>query len=274
MMTKNDKLTIITPSFNQSAFIEQTIKSVQEQDYDNFEHIIIDGGSRDETVTILNRYSHLKWISEKDNGQADALNKGLARATGNILGWINSDDYYERNIFQVVLKHFSDPSTMWIVGNLSYVDEDGTCFFQVRSPEISYERLLRNPDIVRQPPTFFRRSFLERVGGWDRTFSMVMDLDLWIRLAKLSTPKMLDENIAYFRVHSHQKTSPSNMRRQTREICRVLRREGVPWHGRGRVCLKKQWQAFKAYSRMLLVYGGFARRKQDRDLVKSKMSRA
>ena len=96
------KISIITPSFNQARFIEQTILSVLRQDYPCVEHIVVDGGSTDGTIDIMRRYPHLIWSSEADNGQADALNKGLSKATGDIIGWINSDDYYADNIFAEV----------------------------------------------------------------------------------------------------------------------------------------------------------------------------
>jgi glycosyltransferase involved in cell wall biosynthesis len=257
-MRKEDRheITIITPSYNQEAYIEQTIESVLAQNYPDVEHIVVDGGSSDGTITILKRYDHLIWIAEKDRGQADALNKGLALATGDIIGWINSDDYYEKDIFGAVANHFSDPSTAWIVGNLSKVrDEDGI-IIPDKSPMVTYERLVRNPDIVRQQCTFFRRSALDRAGGWNAEFFMVMDLDLWIRLARISPPKMVDQTLAYFRVHANQKTGLSNLQRQTREICRVLRREHAPWHAVARLYFKKQLQAFMGCCRTLLVLLG------------------
>jgi glycosyltransferase involved in cell wall biosynthesis len=255
-MDKEDKpkLTIITPSYNQAAYIGQTIESVRTQDYPDVEHIIVDGGSSDDTVEILGRYEHLIWISEKDRGQADALNKGLALATGDIIGWINSDDYYEKDAFKTVADCFSDPSTMWIVGNLNYVDDHGSHTVPDKSPEVTYGRLLRNPDIVRQPPTFFRRSFLDRAGGWNAEFFMVMDFDLWVRLAKLSPPSMVDKNLAYFRLHSEQKSCFGNLQRQTRELRSILEREGASWGIVTRLCLKKEWYAFKGYCKMLLAF--------------------
>ncbi|MGD0660108.1 MAG: glycosyltransferase family 2 protein [Syntrophorhabdales bacterium] len=251
-----DKITIITPSHNQAAYIEQTIESVLAQDYPDVEHVVVDGGSTDGTIDILKRYNHLIWIAEKDRGQADALNKGLALATGDIIGWINSDDYYEKDVFGDVVSHFSDSSTAWIVGNLCKVrDGDGTVIPH-KSPKVTLERLIRDPDIVRQQCTFFRRSALDRAGGWNAEFFMVMDLDLWFRLSRISPPKMVDQNLAYFRVHANQKTGLSNLQRQTREICRVLRREHAPWHAIARLYFKKQWQALMGCCRMLLVLLG------------------
>jgi len=100
------KITIVTPSFNQGNFIDENIQSVLTQNYPNFEHIIIDGGSIDGTVDILKKYSHLKWVSEPDRGQASALNKGFRMATGDVIGWLNSDDSYLPGTFEVVARAF------------------------------------------------------------------------------------------------------------------------------------------------------------------------
>lgn len=250
------KLTIITPSFNQGVYIEQTIKSVLTQDYQNVEHIVMDGGSADCTVNILKKYPHLKWVSEKDRGQADALNKGLARATGDIIGWINSDDLYESNIFGSVMEHFQDPGVMWIIGNLTYQFEESNERFSGRSPVVTLDRLVNNPDIVRQQPTFFRKVLLEQAGGWNPAFFMVMDFDLWMRLSKLSSPKMVSENWAYFRWHALQKTSSANTLRQMKELIAVLKREQVPWTKIWSLRLRKMWANMKGRLKDLLLRTG------------------
>lgn len=221
------KFSIITPSYNQGPFIAQTIQSVANQPGIEKEHIVMDGGSNDETIEVLKKYPHLKWASEKDKGQADALSKGIKLATGDIVGWINSDDYYEEGIFESVARHFEDPQTMWVIGNLSYVYDSTQEVIADVSPQVTYQRLVSDPDIVRQQPTFFRKEFLLRVGGWNPAYFMVMDYDLWLRLAKESTPKMVDETWAYFRMHALQKTSYTNVLRQSREINQLLKRERV-----------------------------------------------
>ena len=106
MCVSTPKITIVTPSFNQGKFIDENIQSVLTQNYPNFEHIIIDGGSIDGTVDILKKYSHLKWVSEPDRGQASALNKGFRMATGDVIGWLNSDDSYLPGTFEVVARAF------------------------------------------------------------------------------------------------------------------------------------------------------------------------
>jgi len=189
---------IITPAFQQGQYIRQNIESVSHQKWPSVEHIVVDGGSRDGTVSILKSYPQLKWISENDEGQADALNKGLAMATGDIVGWINSDDYYNEDVFQLVADCFSDPSVQWVVGDLALLEEATGRLIALKSPMVSFESLKRDPDIVRQQSTFFRREFLLRAGGWNKSFYMVMDFDLWIRLARRSKPLMLTETTRGF----------------------------------------------------------------------------
>ena len=111
------KISIVSPSYNQSDFIEEAILSVLHQNYPNFEHIIIDGGSTDRTVELLKKYPHLIWVSEPDEGQSDAINKGFKLATGDIIGWLNVDDYYLADTFQKVNRHLSDSSTDAVYSN-------------------------------------------------------------------------------------------------------------------------------------------------------------
>ena len=227
MTSSESVITIITPSYNQAAYIEQTIQSVLRQNYARVEHIVMDGGSTDGTVEILKRYPHLIWRSEKDRGQADALNKGLALAKGDIIGWINSDDYYHQNIFGSVVEHFQKTGASWVVGRQADVFENGTLVVFKDSPKTTFDTLVRNPDIVKQQATFFKRDALNAAGGWNVDRYMVMDFDLWVRLAKISPPIMVEENWAYFRNHGAQKSSHANVLRQAAEIAEVLRREKV-----------------------------------------------
>lgn len=250
------KFSIITPSYNQGQFIEQTILTVVSQPGVEKQHIVMDGGSNDNTTDVLKKYPHLIWMSEKDKGQADALHKGLKLSTGDIVGWINSDDYYENGIFESVAKHFEDPKTMWVIGNLGYLFDSTQEVVADNSPEVTYQRLLSNPDIVRQQPTFFRREFLLSAGGWNPGFFMVMDYDLWVRLAKVSTPKMVNETFAYFRFHALQKTSHANILRQSREISRILRREHAGLGIRLKIAARKRKEWLKGLIKSHLISAG------------------
>jgi len=247
------KISIITPSYNQGQYIEQNIKSVLNQNYPNVEHIVIDGGSSDCTVEILKKFPHLIWVSEKDDGQADALNKGLKLATGDLVGWINSDDYYQENIFESVASNFSDGPVDWVIGNITYrLESKGIEIPDVSRP-VSYRSLLRNPDIVRQQSTFFRRSTLEEVGAWNSAFHMVMDLDLWLRMAKISSPRMIHSNWSFFRVHEAQKTVVKNLIPQMREIEYLFQRENYTSPTRYMVYIKKYLTILRSSLKSIIV---------------------
>lgn len=250
------KFSIITPSFRQGEYIRQNIESVLLQNWPNFEHIVVDGGSKDETVEILRSYPHINWVSEKDDGQADALNKGLHMASGDIIGWINSDDYYFEGTLKKVAEIFSNPDVQWVVGDIALFDEASGEFVQMKSPLVSWESLQRNPDIVRQQGTFFRREFVLKAGGWNKGFFMVMDFDLWVRMAKLSTPTMLGEQLAVFRIQKNQKSGLANLHRQTNEMTDVLRREKAFSLNILRLRLKKEWQWVKGTLKTLLIRAG------------------
>lgn len=247
-------ITIITPSFNQGRYIEQTIQSVLDQNYENIQHVIIDGGSTDNTMEVLAKYPHLEWISEKDEGQSDALNKGLAAARGDIIGWINSDDYYNDKIFKDVVSQFQDPSVQWVIGNSFDFHEDTEIYREVISPEITYETLLINSESPRQPPTFFRKKILNQVGGFDKLLNYVMDYDLWIRLSKISRPKMVGMNYAVFRIHSAQKTKNiKNLIGFIEEINTVLSREGVSFVRRKKTLFKRYKGFVKRLVKVTLI---------------------
>jgi glycosyltransferase involved in cell wall biosynthesis len=240
-------LSIITPSYNQGRYIEQTILSVLKQEYPCVEHIVVDGGSADETVAVLKKYPHLKWISERDGGQADALNKGLKIATGDIVGWVNSDDFYEPGVFPRIREVFEDPGVGWTIGDVvNYYDGSGREAY-VRSQTVTRRSLIRDPDIVRQPGTFFRSSLLRRAGGWDPKLQMVMDLDLWIRLAQITPPRMIRERTAYFRIHPDQKTQAASHTRQVNEIDQVLKRYHASAAIRFRYRTKKEYWRVKGF---------------------------
>lgn len=223
------KISILTPSYNQGEFIEENILSVLNQQNVTVEHIIIDGGSTDSTVAILEKYPHLVWVSEKDEGQADALQKGLQRATGDIIGWVNSDDYLDANILQNVERFFQNSNTNWLIGNLTVVHEINSRLIPDKSRRITKKNLFSNPDILRQPCAFFRKESLIKAGGFVKKYHLTMDIDLWFRLLKESEPLMVDENFAFFRVHRNQKTSDMNMMiPQMKELVEILKKNDAP----------------------------------------------
>lgn len=255
------KFSIITPSYAQAPYVRENIESVLHQGWPDLEHIVVDGGSRDETVEILRSYPHLKWVSEKDEGQADALNKGLRMATGDIIGWINSDDYYLEGALVAVAEAFSDPDVQWVIGDVSIFDEASAELIPAKAAAISWESLQDNPDIVRQQGAFFRRDFLESVGAWNKQFYMVMDFDLWTRLAKRSKPLMLGRSLGVFRIQKDQKTGLSNLRRQVSELEKILVREGASKKNIRKLRVRKQWHWIKGTIKSQLVRFGLLNKK-------------
>jgi glycosyltransferase involved in cell wall biosynthesis len=194
-------VSIVTPSYNQANFLEQTLRSVLEQDYPRFEYLVVDGASTDQSVEIIKKYASRDgltpsirwWVSEKDNGQGEAINKGLARATGEIIAWLNSDDYYLPNAISSVVKVFQqNPDAVLIYGDMLAVDENGQTFNLLKYTQLSLEDLLCF-QIIGQPAVFFRREAYEQTGGLDATFHFLLDHHLWVRIAQhgriLHTPQ-------------------------------------------------------------------------------------
>ena len=185
------RISVITPSFNQGQFLEQTICSVLDQGYPNLESIVIDGGSTDNSVDIIRKYErHLTyWVSEKDRGQCDAINKGLRCATGEVWAYLNSDDCYLPGTFDAVATALAEgPGVQWVTGHARYVDENGkpletlipTPFSSVRETLVRWEGPPRAVAI--QVSNFMRRGILERFGLFDETLHYSMDFEFGLRL--------------------------------------------------------------------------------------------
>jgi glycosyltransferase involved in cell wall biosynthesis len=216
------KISIITPSFNQGKYIEECIQSVLNQNYDYFEHIVVDGGSTDNTVMILKKYPHLKWISEPDNGQSDALNKALKISTGDIIGWMNTDDYYCENIFQTVVSYFVNKKIQWIVGQNYIKYELIQKTIPANSNITTYQSLMRgDDDVMRTQAAFFKKDLLEKIGGFDATLHFVMDYDAWIKMSKIGEPLNANEFFCICRIHPGQKTTIKNYRKKIPELIQV-----------------------------------------------------
>jgi len=175
-------VSIITPSYNQAKYLEQTILSVLNQDHPSIEYIVVDGASTDGSVEIIKKYAgKLKhWESVKDNGQADAINKGFTRATGEIVAWLNSDDYYLSGTISAAVKVFEEnPDVVLVYGNMLAVDDNGKTFNTLNYKQLTLEDLLCF-QIIGQPAVFMRRSSLQKTSGLDLTFHFLLDHLLWI----------------------------------------------------------------------------------------------
>lgn len=201
------KLTVVTPSYNQGKYIKRTIDSVLSQNIQDMEYIVMDGGSSDGTVDILKTYSdRIIWRSETDKGQTDAVNKGIRLATGDIIGWLNSDDIYFPGAVQKVLKVFEEkPEVNVVYGNAWHIAEDDSYIEDYYTEEFDYERL-KDVCFICQPSLFFRKKLVDEYGYLDDTLTYCMDYEYWLRLGKKEHFYYLPELIAGSRLYNDNKT--------------------------------------------------------------------
>jgi len=201
------KISVITVCLNAERFLADCLESVAAQGDSLFEHIIVDGGSTDSTVDIIREYaaadSRIRWISEPDQGISDAMNKGVALATGDIVSHLNSDDYYAHpHVLSSVVDSFSsNPHYSWLTGGFTLVSEDGTWIRDVRARRYSFRRLVRG-NILLHPSTFIKRDLFNAVGGFNVSISYCMDYDLFLRLGSVASPLVVDKQLSCFRVHA------------------------------------------------------------------------
>ena len=221
-------VSIITPSFNQARYIEATVQSVLAQDYPRIEYIIVDGASTDGTVDILKKFEGriASWVSEPDKGQTDAINKGFARAKGDILAWINSDDTYEAGAVGAAVKFLQGhPDVGMVYGDCNFINESGRVIGKFNSAQTD-ERLLRQGYVhIPQQTAFFRADLWRQVGPLDPSFYFAMDYDLWTRLAARSPIQYVPQTWANFRLHTSGKTIVADDRCWP-EMVRVHYRDG------------------------------------------------
>ncbi len=227
------RVSIVTPSFNQGRFIERTIESVLAQRGGfELEYLVVDGGSTDETRSILERHAdRLRFVSEPDRGQSDAINKGFRAATGDVLAWLNSDDTYEPGAIDAAVRTLAN--ARWCYGQCRIIDEHDR---EIRRPVTWYKnhlsrrfsrgRLLRKC-FVPQPAVFFRRELLEEVGPVDEACRYSMDYDLWLRFARVAEPAFLPAYLARFRWHGASKNGAA-YRAAAWETFQTARRHARP----------------------------------------------
>lgn len=222
-------VSIITPSFNQAEYLEATIQSVLTQDYPRIEYIVIDGGSTDGSVDVIQKYQNRLafWVSEQDKGQTDAINKGFNRAKGDILAWINSDDTYNpKAVGEAVLYLMENPDVAMVYADCDFIDEQGRVIGKFASRQTDYKKLRQGYVHIPQQTMFFRAKYWKEVGPLDPSFYFAMDYDLWVRIAARAPIKYLPGRTwANFRIHTSSKTNV-NDERGWKEMLRVHYRDG------------------------------------------------
>lgn len=217
-------VSIVTPSFNTGGFLDDTIRSVLEQDYSHLEYLIMDGGSTDTTLHILDRYAdRLRYVSEPDKGQADALNRGFGMTQGEILAFLNADDTYLPGAVTAAVRAFAaHPEAAVVYGDASYVADNGRAIAFYPVEAFNPANLARRCFIC-QPAAFFRRDAFLACGGLDASLRFALDYDLWIRMARRYPMVKIDRRLATLRLHARTKTM-SEMASAMHETIAVLRR--------------------------------------------------
>ena len=251
-------VSIVTPSFNQGRFIQETIESVLSQDYSPVEYLVIDGGSTDETLDILKQYgSRFYWVSEKDRGQSNAINKGWNRARGEILAWLNSDDIYLPGAISKAVGFLQDhPEFGAVYGEGYHIREDGKIIERYPTEPFNQQRLVETCYIC-QPTVFIRKGVLQKIGFLDEGLRYSMDYDLWFRIARQHDFGYLPEYLACTRFYGETKTLGQRVQVH-KEILEVVHRhhQSVPasWvYGYGHAFLEKYLDRSKPLGNLVFI---------------------
>jgi glycosyltransferase involved in cell wall biosynthesis len=241
-MENSPFISVVTPSFNQGEFIRKNLESVREQNFDGVEHIVIDGGSKDQTTEILKEYPEVQWVSEPDQGQTDALNKGIEKARGEWICWINSDDYLlpgALESFEAFVREH--PEAEFVYSDCVFVDEKGEVIEKRPANYTGEKEFLytwwRGGSGFAQPGTFFRRKLWERFGPFDISLHYTMDYDFWLKISDEVDFLYLPAELATYRLHGSAKTS-EGWDPFVREKIQVARRH---WDKKG-VCPKWKYR--------------------------------
>lgn len=249
------RISIVTVSFNQREYLEHTITSVLGQNYPNLEYIIIDGGSTDGSVDLIRKYEKqlAYWVSEKDNGMYDGLQKGLSRATGEIMAWINSDDIFHPNSFFVAGEIFAHhPEVEWLQGMQSVIDEKGRTVFVKNFRKWSkYHYFLGDKDHIQQESTFWRKSLWDKAGGsLDTSLRLAGDYELWTRFFTHTRLYCVRTILGAFRMRSKDQLSLERMGEYNAEVSRVLEKQMERISPREKETIARIRRYYSFYSRI------------------------
>lgn len=209
------RISIITPSYNQGQYIEETIRSVLLQDYPNLEYIIIDGGSTDSTLQVLKKYDRfITWISEPDEGQTDAINKGLKKASGDIVAYLNSDDIYEPGTLKRIADvFFQHTAVSMIYGDIIHIDENSRILEHHKTGKVHLEKyLMAGECYLPQPSVFFRKNVMDTVGYFDKSLHLAMDYDYWLKILMKYKTCYVPETFSRARIYPSAKSSALDYR--------------------------------------------------------------
>ena len=209
MPAGSPSFTVVTPSLNQGQFLERSIRSVIDQGYPDLEYFVMDAGSTDDSIEIIERYADRidYWVSAPDGGQSAAINAGWSRGTGEIVAWLNSDDYYLPGSLATVGAYLqAHPDVLAVYGRCEIVDREGQVLDRVGEP---YRRrtMVMSRNVIPQPAAFIRREALDRVGMLDESLHYVMDMELFLRVGRIRAPRFLDQTLAGMTRHPDAKTS-------------------------------------------------------------------
>jgi glycosyltransferase involved in cell wall biosynthesis len=232
-------VSVITPSYNQAGFLEQTVLSVLDQDYPSVEYVVVDGASTDGTLDILRSYGdRLAWISEPDSGQADAINKGLRLAKGQVVAYLNSDDVYLPGAIRTAVEYLrAHPEVGLVYGDCRVIGPGGEPLGLISAPEPDVQRWIHRGEFVPQPAAFWRREVIGSVGLFDEGLHYALDYDFFVRVALAFPAAHIPHPLAAFRLHGASKTT-SGEERHWQESMQVSRRYGSGWHS--------PWYAWRA----------------------------